>query len=290
MFGYVRPILNRLSEEEKARYKSAYCGLCHAMGRRHGWLARFTLNYDFTFLALLLYGAEGETATCCKRCPAHPFKPPRQCICGRSLDLAADESLILTWHKLSDDVQDKTFLAGFPARVLRWLLGVAYRRAVAARPAFDRRVKEQLARLSEFEREWSPQLDRTADAFASILAAAAEDEHEAVRRRALEQLLYHLGRWIYLLDAWDDLAEDEKHGRYNPLSARFDGQVLQEREYVNTTMTHSARLVESAANLIDFGSWSSIVENIICTGLPTVQNAVFDGRWKELRKVREKHE
>lgn len=289
MFGYVRPVLNRLNEEDKERYKSAYCGLCHAMGKRHGWLSRFTLNYDFAFLAILLCGGEDEKSTQCLRCPARLLKKPRECICGKAMDLAADESMILTWYKLTDDVEDKGLLSGLPARLLRLLLRKAYRRATLARPEFDRQVKLQLGRLRELELARSPHLDRTADAFASILAAAAGDcGGDTVRLRAMEQLLYHLGRWIYLMDAWDDLDEDVKKGRYNPLDARFQGNARLERDYVETTMTHSARLVGAAANLIEFGCWSVIVDNMIYEGLPAVQNAVLEGRWKELRAAREK--
>lgn len=289
MFGYVRPVLNRLNEEEKKRYKSAYCGLCHAMGKRHGWLSRFTLNYDFAFLAILLYRSADEQSTQCLRCPAHLLKKPRECICGKTMDLVADESMILTWYKLTDDVEDKSLLPGLPARCLRWLLSGAYRRAAFARPEFDRRVKLQLGRLRELEAVCSPQLDRTADAFASILASAAGDcGGDTVRMRAMEQLLYHLGRWIYLMDAWDDLDEDVKKGRYNPLDARFQGKARMERDYVEATVTHSARLIGAAANLIEFGCWRTIVDNMIYDGLPAVQNAVLEGRWKELQTAREK--
>ena len=36
MFGYVRPSLAKLSEEGKARFGAAYCGLCHTLGERYG--------------------------------------------------------------------------------------------------------------------------------------------------------------------------------------------------------------------------------------------------------------
>ena len=288
MFGYVRPLLNQLSEEDSARYKSAYCGLCHVMGRRHGLLARFSLNYDFAFLAVLLYGGEGDTLTCSLRCPFHPIRKPKQCLCGDSLELATDESVILTWHKLNDDVEDKSFFASFPARILRLLFRKAYRRAGNAQPEFDRKVKAQLSKLKELEDCRSHNLDRTADMFAVLLAAAAGFCSDDARRRAMEQLLYHLGRWIYLVDAWDDLDEDLKKGRYNPLDVRFDGRAAENREYIETTMTHSLRLCGSAANLVDFGRWTEIVNNVIHCGLPAVQTAVLEGRWKELRKVREK--
>lgn len=288
MFGYVRPVLNRLSEDEKKRYKSAYCGLCHTLGKRYGLITRFTLNYDLTFLAILIYGGEGESGHCVRRCPAHIFRKPAGCICGKSLELAADESMILTWYKLTDDVEDSSFLAGLPARLLRVLLARGYRKASSYLPAFDSAVKESMGKLKALEEARSPQLDRAADTFASILSAAAVSCTNEDRSRAMRQLLYHLGRWIYLVDAWDDLEEDRAKGRYNPLDARFSGDAAASKDYIETTMTHSARLVSAAANLIDFGEWSRIVSNVVEVGLPAVQAAVLDGSWSELRSIREK--
>ena len=54
MFGYVRPVREELKCRDFDLYKATYCGLCGAMRRRYGWLAPMFLNYDFTFLALLL--------------------------------------------------------------------------------------------------------------------------------------------------------------------------------------------------------------------------------------------
>ena len=285
MFGYVRPVLNRLNEGQRDAYQSAYCGLCHAMGRRFGRLARFTLNYDFTFLAILLSGARGEEDACDLRCPAHPLRSPRRCHCGAALDVAADESMILTWYKLRDDVADRGAVAALPYRGACRALRKAYGRAADAMPEFDRRVRDEMERLTRLEEERSDKLDRVADAFAGILAAAADAQlPQPAQRRAMEQLLYHLGRWIYLVDAWDDLDEDRKAGRYNPLDARFCGRAREERAYVETTLTHSLRLVSSAASLLSFGGWAPVVENILYSGLPAVQSAVLDGRWRELRK------
>ncbi|MDE7003898.1 MAG: hypothetical protein K2P08_05640 [Oscillospiraceae bacterium] len=289
MFGYIRPALDRLDQEQKDAYQSAYCGLCHALGRRHGWLARMTLQYDFTFLAIVLTagGSEGEERLC-RRCPVHPFRKPRACLTGERLDAAADQSMILTWHKLSDDVKDHGFFMGLPFRAVRRLFGRAYRRAAAAQPDFDAETRLGLARLEELERARSPQLDRAADAFAKILACAAQAVSGEGARRALGQLLYHLGRWIYLMDAWDDLDDDRRKGRYNPLDARFQGQARENRDYLDTTSTHSLRLAGAAAELLELGEWAPIVENILYTALPAVQSAVLDGRWKEMRDNKEK--
>lgn len=286
MFGYVRPALDRMGEEQRDAYQSAYCGLCHALGERHGWLARLTLRYDFTFLAIVLAaGGQGEGMSC-RKCPIHPFREPRPCLEGAGLAAAADQSIILTWHKLSDDVDDHGFFAGLPYRSMRRAFRRACRRAAQAQPEFDAQVREGLARLRALEQARSPELDRAADAFACILARSAQAVPEERDRRALGQLLYHLGRWIYLMDAWDDLDEDEKKGRYNPLDARFGGRAREERAYLEATATHSLRLAGSAANLLELGRWTPVVENVLYSGLPAVQSAVLDGRWKEMRDTR----
>ena len=286
MFGYVRPALEGLEEGQRDAYQSAYCGLCHALGERHGWLARMTLQYDFTFLAIVLTAGAGEDRLCPRRCPLHPLRGPRPCLGGAALDAAADQSVILTWHKLGDDVDDHGFFTALPFRLARRLFRRAYRRAAQAQPRFDGRVREGLARLRELERAGSPQLDRAADAFAGILGCAAQAVPGEGERRALSQLLYHLGRWVYLMDAWDDLEEDERRGRYNPLTARFQGRAREERDYLETTATHSLRLAAGAANLLELGRWTPVVDNVLCSGLPTVQRAVLEGRWKEMRNMR----
>ena len=287
MFGYVRPALALLPEADREAYQGAYCGMCHAMDRRYGALARFTLNYDFAFLGILLTGA-GEQRQARMRCPAHPLKKPRECLASPGLDAAADGSMILIYHKLRDDVADKGFFAGLPARLLSLVFRAAFRRASAAQPDFARAAAEGMERLHALEAQRSPELDRAADAFASILRGAAL-EGDAGCRRAMGELLYHVGRWIYLVDAWDDLARDKRTGAYNPLSARFSGHAEGEREYVSTTMTHSLSLAISAANLLELGRWDRIVRHMLCQSMPAVQGAVLDGTWKTVKKQSNKH-
>lgn len=285
MFGYVRPALDRLPQEQKERYQSAYCGLCHTMGKRHGFWTRFTLNYDLTLLAILLQACQPEQTCTCHRCPAHPLRKPKVCLGGSGMEKAADLSMILTWHKMDDDVRDRGWIAGLPYRLVRWWFTRAYHRAAQSCPNFDLQVRQGLQRLSQLEEEKSPRLDEVAHQFACILACTGQDWNDETQGRILYQLFYHVGRWVYLMDAWDDLEEDEKSGRYNPLYQRFQGKVREEREYVATTCTHSIRLAANAAGLLELGEWSSVIENILCVGMPAVQSAVLDGRWKELKKL-----
>ena len=284
MFGYVVPLRGELKVRELDAYQGVYCGLCHTLGRRYGFLPRLLLSYDFAFLAMVLAGPEGSVALERRRCVACPVRGKRVCPARPELDTAADASVILTYWKLRDSVADRSFFRGLPARLLSILLRPAYRKAARLRPDFDRQTVSCLEELRTLEEEGSPSLDRTADTFARILAGAAPDTGDTVRDRALGQLLYHVGRWIYLVDAWDDLEEDRAAGRYNPLLLRFPDGPETHREEVRLTLGHSLNLALSAYHLTDAGPWNGVVLNILCLGLPMVEEAVFTGEWRRRKK------
>lgn len=105
MFGYVKPPLKLLGQEEQDRFRRIYCGLCHELSRRYGFRARFLLNYDFTFLAILLSEGE-ESCRLCGRCPASPLRERPYDAGSPALELAADESVILAYWQLRDGAQD----------------------------------------------------------------------------------------------------------------------------------------------------------------------------------------
>ncbi len=280
MFGYVRPFRPELKCRDFDLYRATYCGLCRCLRQRYGWTAPMFLNFDFTFLALLLWEPEEHFTPCRGRCHANLLRKLPMCPESPALVLAADESVILAWWKLRDSVRDEGFWKGLSARVLSVFLGRAYKKAARSCPQFDRAVRGCLEELDALERENCSSLDRTADAFARLLQSAAPAG--GVRGRVLSQLLYHLGRWIYLADARDDLEEDKLAGRYNPVAARYgpagnDGAL-------RLTMDQSLAQVGAALQLGEFGCRGPLLENIVYLGLPLVEKAVFDGSWKEIKK------
>ncbi|MCL2568934.1 MAG: DUF5685 family protein [Oscillospiraceae bacterium] len=284
MFGYVIPIQAELKVKELEQFKGAYCGLCHSLKKNYGFLARFVLNYDFAFLAILLSQGAGEMQYCKKRCLAQPFRARRCPEGSEPFHQAAGYSLILTHWRLKDQIADGGFIKSLPARFASLLLGRAYRKAARDFIAFDSHCQTQLSKLRELEQAQSGDLDRVADTFAAILPHAAEQVTDEAERRIFEQLLYHTGRWIYLIDAYDDLEQDKQSGNYNPLAARFqltDGKLREaDKDWLETTINHSANLIASAYNLLPSGQWSGILENIIYLSFPTATKSVFEGRFQ----------
>jgi len=273
-----------LAEEDAARFRSMYCGLCHTLGNRYGAAARMILNYDFTYLAILL--SEGrEEADRHRRCIVHPVHPRPYIPANDALALAADESVILTYWQRRDGVADHDWFHGLKYRSLSAVLEPAYRKAAALRPAFDRVVRQQLESLSRLEAQRCASIDEAADAFAKLLEYAADEITAPVRRRVLRQMLYHLGRWIYLVDAADDLKEDAASGNYNPVLLRFelpDGVWTSEarREFA-ATLDHSIHMLTTAFELWDFGAWTPLLSSTLYTGLFQVGKSVLDGTFQK---------
>lgn len=283
MFGYVMPSLQALPEEEANRFRRAYCGLCHTLGQRYGTAARFILNYDFTFLAILLSDPEeGETGNA--RCPASLLRRREFTQSSAALELAADESVILAYWQLRDGAADHGRFHGLKYRGASKLLESAYRRAAAARPDFDGKTRRQLTLLDHLEAERCPSMDQAADTFAVLLQSAAQEVRDPIRRRVLEQLFYHLGRWVYLVDAADDLKRDAISGNYNSVALRFSLSqgvwTPEARHTFASTLDHSIHMMTTAFELWDFGVWTPVLESALYTGLFQVGRAVLDGTFR----------
>ena len=126
-----------------------------------------------------------------------------------------------------------------------------------------------------------------------LLAGAAGEMDDPVRRRVLEQLLYHLGRWIYLVDAADDLKQDAREGNYNPVALRYGltGGVWtpESRHEFAQTLDHSIHTMAADFELLDFGCWRRILESTLYTGLFYVGGAVLDGTFQSAVRNRKKH-
>ena len=145
MFGYVRPSQSKMTEEDRGRFSAVYCGLCRTLAQRYSPAVSMILNYDFTFLALLL--AEQESEKQHGRCIPHPLKGRDYYVGSPALELAADCSVILAWWQLQDGVADHGGLKRTAYRASAAALNGAYRRARAFRPDFDRVVGTKLAEL-----------------------------------------------------------------------------------------------------------------------------------------------
>lgn len=283
MFGFVRPVKAELRVREVERFQNAYCGLCAAIKQRYGIMHTLFLSYDMTFLALLLESLTPEDyQTRQIRCAVSPVcKKCVQCQTP-ALDYTADISVLLVYHKLSDSIADEHGAKYLAAATARQLIRHGYKKAQARLPQVDLDMAQQLQALTQLEAQKVPSLDRAADPFAQLLTACIPDQ-QGDTVRILRQLLYHLGRWIYLIDACMDVEEDAKDGNYNPIMARYELQkpiLTPIRDKLERTLERSLVSIHAAFQLLPIKRDMQLLENIICLGLPMVTKQVLDKTYK----------
>lgn len=268
MFGYVKPYNPELRVRELEEYKAVYCGLCKQLGRSFGVFARFTLSYDFAFLAMLKTALDREICPETERCAciAHPFcKRIRVCE-NAAMQMAARAAMISVYYKLLDDREDEGFFRRIGAALLLPFAKRARRKALAFADgaAADEAAAKMSAAQAQLEAEKCQIPDAAAEPTANFLAAvlkncAATAEQAAV----LERFGYLLGRYVYLCDALDDLEDDRRRGRYNPfLYAGGEAAIAAKNALFLTT----AELSDDF-DLLELHRYEGILENIIRIGL-----------------------
>ncbi len=216
MFGYIRPVKGELYVKDSEFYSATYCGLCRYGGKSISHLTRWLLNYDFVLLALLRM-ALTDSSICVeqKRCPYKLRK--KNCVCADEVySFVCSAFGILTYGKLLDDIRDER---GFK-RLCK----------IAAKPIFKHIEKksdnfeglkdiiyEGLNATLEAENVKCKSIDKAADGFADMMRKIAAYGLEGEKKLIAENCGYHIGRFIYIADAYDDMEKDEKSGNYNPL-------------------------------------------------------------------------
>ncbi len=291
MFGYIRPFKPEMRVCEYEAYKGIYCALCKSLGKEYGVAARFALSYDGAFVALLSISLSQECATMQKsHCTCNPLK---RCnfLCGaeNSLSLAAAVTVLLTYYKLKDDIEDRSFLGGLKARLLMPWASRWNKKATARYPELAAKIAEAMQKQTEAEAQSESSIDRCAEPSAQALREIfAQISCQESERRILKEIGYHLGRWVYLMDASDDLPEDLKKGQFNPLIQKFsllqnasEDQIAAARKYMNEVLNASAaRIVQSGA-LLGFRRLEPIIDNIFTQGLADAQRRVLAGERKK---------
>lgn len=271
MFGYVIANFDKLIPEEKIEYRSCYCGLCMALGKRHGTISRLTLTYDMTFLILLLsalYREENRIES--GRCAVHPLKR-HQYWQNRFTDYAADMNVALAYFNFLDDWKDnKKLLPLWEAK----LFEQRYKWVAAQYPDRCKVIGESLSELAGIEKAGVLNPDIPANCFGKLLGEVftpQEDEHSA----SLRAFGKSLGRFIYIMDACLDLKEDIKKERYNPMAATPS-------ESFGTILNLLMADCTEKYRLLPVGRDRGLMENILYSGVWTRYEAAN-------KKAKEKH-
>ena len=292
MFGYIRPQISELLVREYEQYKGVYCSLCKELGKRYGVLSRLTLSYDCTFLSLLLLAQEEACIPFRQgRCVVNPLKRCTFCSTRHpAFAFSSALSVLMTYYHVKDDLEDSGFFGRLRARLLLPLVYRPRKKAAKEYPELAEILSGTIGGQSQVEKE-TPSLDACAEPTAKLLSGvfrlAAGDDPE--RRRVMESFGYFLGRWVYFMDAADDMEKDWKKKEFNPFLHRLqlagenpEAAIEDSKLYCNEVLNATLSQALAAFHLLRLPHYSSIVENILEQGLPAMQKKLlFEKEKKE---------
>lgn len=266
-----------------ALFKGGYCGVCKAIGTQSGLIPRIGINYDCAFLALLLGSlTDEEPIFSQEKCIINPVRkmPVAR---NRYTPFAADVNVLLAYHKALDDCRDK---AGFAGTMGKWAFTGAYKKASKRNAELNAHISRQLNKLYLLEEQNCDSTDEVADAFGQLLAGLiqympGDGLLNKGGSRALEWMLYNMGRWIYLMDACADLEKDIKKHQYNPLTARYKDDASlkgQAGEEMRFQLQCCASEAAKAYELLDSKRHGELFENILYLGMKMKMENVLTGK------------
>lgn len=262
MFGYVKVNKMDLTYREYEHYRGYYCGLCKSLKDNHGEISRLSLNYDVTFLVVVLSSVYRPKSNIIEEgCITNPFKKKKKII-NEITEYAASMNVLLTYYKLEDNLKDDKGIKDILAyNIYKGKLKSAYEKY----PKKADFIKEQLDTLHKLEHEKNYNIDLVSNTFGKLMGeifAYKEDEFEA----ELRKIGFNVGKYIYLLDAYEDLEKDYEKGRYNPFIEYIDNK-SELKVRVDKLISMSLGMLAKSIDKLNLKTNVGIIENIIYSGV-----------------------
>ena len=271
MFGYVTICEPELKVKDLKKYKAYYCGLCRVLKEEYGFMGQMTLTYDMTFAIILLsslYESVADLET--HRCKVHPVKK-QMMLKNEITSYTAAMNVLLAYYHLDDDWQDDRKISSLMSKSM--IYGKV-KKIIDKYPRQSEAIRTSLAELSLCERDNSTDIDRTAGCFGRLmeeLLLYREDMWE----KSLRKMGFFLGKFIYLMDAYEDLPEDLKKDKYNPLR-----KIYAEPEYEERIRQILCMMI--AESTAEFERLPCLVD------VDILRNILYDGVWSRYNKIQMK--
>ncbi len=298
MFGYIRAYKPYMRMYEYEIYRSVYCGICKDMDRRFGFMTRMTLSYDAAFLALADLSVHKKKLTVRnERCIAHPWKKSMCAACSGDVGYASSVSVLLTYHKLKDDIADKGLKKKLAAMALLPFFKKAYKKACVKYKDLSEKISDAMKLQIQVENDKNAGIDQACEPTALMMQAVFGGIGKSKREKAiLARFGYCLGRFIYITDALDDLKKDIAQGCYNPLiiymqshgidwngEGKFPEQLI---GLCDATVNMSLGQLADCYVALRLKRFRDILDNIVYLGLKYTYNSVKQETFHKRNKDR----
>lgn len=282
MFGYVTICEPELKIKDWRKYRAYYCGLCRTLKERYGNVGQMTLTYDMTFAVILLtslYECEGTTVF--HRCKTHPVKKQTM-LSNEITEYCADMNVLLAYYHMKDNWDDEKKISGFAGAAV---LKNKARKAAKMYPRQARVIRKQLQELADYEAQNCTNIDLPAGSFGTLMAELFVYRKD-MWEDTLRKLGFFLGKFIYIMDACEDLEKDIKENCYNPLKEMHE-KYMQEnrpeeyeakcRDMLCMMIAETSAAFEKLPCLED----ADILRNILYAGVWTRYNRLHADKEKE---------
>ncbi len=280
MFGYVKTDTPNMYVKDTVLYKAMYCGLCKGIGKVSGQRGRLVLNYDLTFLSVLLHNILGVDVKVEKQhCIIHPIRKRPVAVPDELTERIGALNVILAYYKVCDDVIDSK-----KGKIKRAFLNKAFKRAKIREPELNRIVKEKYDELLRYEKVKGDSIDFASDPFGKMMQElVAVLLGEKVTDDVLS-LAYDLGKWIYLIDALDDFDKDIKKNNFNVFVNSYP-ELMSKKELVESKSQDLAVVFGSVLNDVNEKAKSlgysfnhDLIDNILLRGLFLQTKTVMENK------------
>lgn len=281
MLGYVKAYKAELKVRDYELYRGIYCSLCRALGRSYSPVAQLLLSYDFTLAAIMkLAISENGCSFTQKRCPYNPAKKCLDCSSREIFDVCAHAIIITAYYKVVDNLADSRGLKKLAAILLFPVIALMHKKAKKLAPEIEKTVSEAMKIQCIAEAKNDTGIDEAAHPSAQALGKIFSMGYNK-NADALYRFGYMVGRYIYILDAIDDLEDDIKHKSFNPFIKDYPDFSSEEvkkgfadRAERMLNLTQSQLL--EAFDEIEKARFGNIIENISLDGLGISAKAVLE--------------
>lgn len=290
MFGYVKPYNDELKLKEIKIYKKYYCALCNELRKSYGRIATLFLSYEMVFTLILLesFSKEENLNKYVLSCQLDNIHIGSINISESILQYIAYINIHLVIWKLEDDWRDDKNIFAYLLKTLlvkkkRYqMYGQRYYRIIEI-------IDKNMIKFYEWEKEgydFDSLSEIMGEVWSQVVycgAKIADISNEDSWR--LENICKDMGKWLYCIDAYDDLEKDMKKNRFNPLvQDKYD---IKEIEYDAKFMLQLIlRSLSNKINEINLDRNNGIVCNIISYGLSYKVNEINRKRENNGRKNR----
>lgn len=281
MFGYVTPCKMEMKIKDFELFRAYYCGLCKSIKKQYGNLPRLVLNYDMTFLAILIDALNNDKINAeTHRCFANKFKKKSYVVSNTALEYAAFMNVALVYFKYVDDKNDDKSLKG---ATFSFFLKRYFKKFPSHLQDKLSIIQDNLTLLASMEKSNNIfSIDEICHPFAKLTGEVLSSFEDENNKEPLYWLGYNLGKWIYLIDAMDDLEKDIKEKKFNPLlralnydneeCSVFKNKILKRVEF---NLLTTARLTVENLEKLSLYKNQDIVYNILELGLMEKTNSIL---------------